>query len=98
MRTAILHIGTEKTGTTTIQEFLTLNRAALAALGWAYPTCCGRNGCHRLAMYAMNVERCEDLHLQLDLDSEEKRRSFNAEVKEHFLREISALPHGIHTV
>lgn len=36
-RHAILHIGTEKTGTTTIQAMLAARRDALAALGVAYP-------------------------------------------------------------
>ena len=37
-----------------------------------YPTSCGRSGCHHLAMHAMDVDRCEDLHLQLALDSDER--------------------------
>jgi hypothetical protein len=98
MRTAILHIGTEKTGTTTIQDCLNLNRAALAERGWGYPASFGGKGCQHLAMHAMHVGHCEDLHARLGLDSEEKRREFNAEVKVRFLREMAALPQTIHTV
>jgi hypothetical protein len=36
-KSAILHIGTEKTGTTTIQSFLTLNRRVLLANGYDFP-------------------------------------------------------------
>ncbi|HID0127129.1 TPA: hypothetical protein ACXASU_001694 [Campylobacter jejuni] len=37
MKTAYIHIGTPKTGTTSIQKFLTLNREILKANGYYYP-------------------------------------------------------------
>ena len=40
----VLHIGTEKTGTSTIQRFLTINRAALIRDGVIYPSVTGKNG------------------------------------------------------
>jgi len=40
----ILHIGTEKTGTSTIQWFLANNRKALARDGVIYPSATGKNG------------------------------------------------------
>ena len=40
----ILHIGTEKTGTTTIQSFLGNNRASLARQGILYPSSTGLSG------------------------------------------------------
>jgi hypothetical protein len=40
---ATIHIGTPKTGTTAIQEFLDTNRAALLELGFAVPSIFGRN-------------------------------------------------------
>jgi hypothetical protein len=97
-RTAILHLGTEKTGTTTIQNGLVLNRAALAERGWEYPEGFGNKGSIHLALHAMDVGRYEDLHARLGLDSEEKRRAFRAEVKARFLRDMAALPPTVHTV
>jgi len=37
LKKIILHIGTEKTGTTSIQEFLNLNRVALRDKGFLAP-------------------------------------------------------------
>lgn len=38
MKTAILHVGTEKTGTTTIQQFLSINRSELSEQGVKIPS------------------------------------------------------------
>ena len=40
-RSAILLIGTEKTGTTTLQHFLAANREVLRWRGFVYPSFCG---------------------------------------------------------
>lgn len=52
-RRAILQIGTEKTGSTTLQNFLATNRAKLLANGYRYPEFCGRMNHTGLAAYAM---------------------------------------------
>jgi hypothetical protein len=49
----ILHIGTEKTGTTSIQEFLAGNRARLAADGFLYPSSLGETNHFYLAVHAL---------------------------------------------
>jgi hypothetical protein len=51
-RHAIVHIGTEKTGTTTIQSLLASRRAALRALGYWYPTSPGAENHNALSAYA----------------------------------------------
>jgi hypothetical protein len=48
----ILHIGAEKTGTTTIQEFLSLNRERLLAQGIYFPSSVGLKNHTRLAICA----------------------------------------------
>lgn len=48
----VLHIGTEKTGTTTLQQFLFLNRSALAGHGILYPRAFGERNHFFLACYA----------------------------------------------
>ena len=46
-RRAILQIGTEKTGTTTLQHFLAANRGPLARRGFLYPVLLRRAQPHR---------------------------------------------------
>ena len=46
-RRAILLIGTEKTGTTTLQHFLAANRGPLARRGFLYPSFCGAHQPYR---------------------------------------------------
>jgi hypothetical protein len=51
--TIFLHIGTEKTGTTTIQSMAALNRDALASLGLFYPVSPGKQNHVKLTLYAL---------------------------------------------
>ena len=53
-RRAIVQIGTEKTGTTTLQHFLSANRAHLAELGFIYPRFCGAMNHTGLAAFALD--------------------------------------------
>ncbi len=53
-RRAILQIGTEKTGTTTLQHFLATNRAQLARAGYLYPRFCGALNHTGLAAFALD--------------------------------------------
>lgn len=56
-----LHIGPEKTATTTIQEFLHINRAALAERDYAYYTSVGLKNQTKLAVAAYDQDRRDDL-------------------------------------
>ncbi|MCU0908307.1 MAG: tetratricopeptide repeat protein [Rhodobacteraceae bacterium] len=60
-RHAVLLIGTEKTGSTTLQQFLARNRTALRARGVLYPSFCGDINHTGLAAYAMDGARMDDL-------------------------------------
>jgi hypothetical protein len=62
-RHAILLIGTEKTGTTTLQQFLARNRPALRARGFLYPAFCGEVNHTGLAAYAMDGARLDDIRI-----------------------------------
>jgi hypothetical protein len=53
-RRAIVQIGTEKTGTTTLQLFLSTNRAKLAQGGFLYPRFCGALNHTGLAAFALD--------------------------------------------
>lgn len=98
MRTAILHIGTEKTGTTSIQRFLDRNRDRLLARGFAYPRSAGRTDSRNLVLHAMAPARCEDLHREAGLADEEARRAFRRAFERSFAAELGALPGRARTV
>jgi hypothetical protein len=56
-RTCFLHIGTEKTGTTSIQNFLSKNRSRLKKQGIIYPRSPGNQNHTDLTVYALADER-----------------------------------------
>lgn len=60
-RRAILQIGTEKTGTTTLQQFLAANRSVLAARGYVYPRFCGATNQTGLAALALDDARTDTI-------------------------------------
>ena len=53
----VLHIGTEKTGTSSVQHFLSKNRVALAAEGVVYPRFTGPNGGSQWGVVAAVLEQ-----------------------------------------
>jgi hypothetical protein len=61
----ILHIGTEKTASTSIQSHLALNHDHLLAAGYVYPREFGDNGHFDLTIYAAPEELSKDLRLTL---------------------------------
>jgi hypothetical protein len=69
-RRAILHIGTEKTGTSTLQAFLAHNRWALRKKGFCYPRFPGRQAHNALPVYAKRIERADDLNRWLGVATE----------------------------
>ncbi len=82
-RRAILQIGTEKTGTTTLQVFLKANRDRLRAQGFVYPRFCGDVNQTGLAVFAMDDARADPLKQSWNIgaatDMDSFRRRFRAE-------------------
>lgn len=93
MTALILHIGTEKTGTTSIQEFLGINRAALAEQGLHVPEFLGART-HRWAAYmAENVDRIDHFSKELGLaESVEKRQGRKQEIRAQLEEEVARHP------
>ena len=60
-QTIYLHIGTQKTGTTTLQQVGKRNREVLASRGVLYPAAPGDINHTGLAIYAYGGQRCLDL-------------------------------------
>jgi hypothetical protein len=58
-----LHIGTEKTGTTTIQNFLAKNRDALLSQGIIYPSAPGEQNHMALAAFCLEDSKIDDVRI-----------------------------------
>jgi hypothetical protein len=88
----ILHIGTEKTGTTTIQAFLAANRRALLARGLAFTSSMGAENDRDLATYAIRDEEFnEDALIALDIRDREAKRQLRTSIEQRLAAELAAL-------
>ncbi len=93
-----LHIGTEKTGTTTIQEFLYLNSNKLYEHGF-YVVQTGGNKNHRfLVANSMNDSKYDDFFMAKGIDNLVDRKRLLEKFRDEFNEEMSSLPKNIHTV
>ncbi|MEM9399510.1 MAG: hypothetical protein AAF984_04830 [Verrucomicrobiota bacterium] len=84
----ILHIGTEKTATTTIQEFLHLNRRKLLQMGYLYTKSAGlRHNCW-LTMSAYEVSRRNNQTRHRGIYTDEKLLNYQARIIRDLKREV----------
>jgi hypothetical protein len=84
----VVHIGAEKTGTSSVQQFLRRNREKLKAAGYLYPVAFGYDSHMCLAAACQNNDVRDDLRMIFGLDSLEKIREFRASLADR-LREDS---------
>lgn len=94
----VLHIGTEKTGTTAVQSFLFLGRERLAELGVHVATSPGERNNRWIAGYAMSPDRDDDFTTAMSGGDPERRRQMTSAFLARFHREMSSLPPQTHTV
>jgi len=88
-RRLILHIGTEKTGSTSIQTFLRVNHRRLNANGIGVPTCLGDTLHFRLQLMANDADVNDDFtrNLRLHLDPAFRQQTL-AEWRDTFYKEV----------
>ena len=84
-----LHIGTEKTATTTIQNFLHLNRENLLSKGFIYPESVGKKNNRALSIAAYNSGRRDNLTKLKQLDSDDKLLEFQEQTVQKLRQEVS---------
>lgn len=85
-----LHIGTEKTGTTTIQAFMAGNRQELLRRGVLYPTTFGFTGNHlQLAVYAQNDDKVDDLRRMSGVTTPEAVTQQRRNLERRFAEEVA---------
>ena len=84
-----LHIGTEKTATTTLQNFLHLNRDKFAKYGFLLPKNAGYPNNYKLPILAYNNHRRDDLTNINGIYTEESLIQFQKKINEGLKTEIT---------
>jgi hypothetical protein len=85
-----LHIGTEKTGTTSVQKFFRANRDALARAGILYPSAPGNQNHTGLAAAALGLKNKGPLRKSLGIKDEEDVRKHRRNMMKELAAELTA--------
>jgi len=94
----VLHIGAEKTGTTTIQEFLHLNRSLLAKNGVFYIKSIGMRNHRPLATWCLSDNKIDQFLRMNNLTESSQRKTWKEDLINKFEEELSGLNPGIKQV
>lgn len=84
-----LHIGTEKTATTTIQKFLDINRYKLIEKGFFYTKTAGMTNNQALSVAAYNLSRRDDFTKRHGLNSDDELLIFQKQIIRNLTKEIT---------
>ena len=95
---AIVHIGTEKTGTSSIQKFLYQNRRKLRSHGFHFLQSAGKLNNQALPAFCIRDEKMDDFFLNQGIETLEQRDEARREFTAEFEAELNGLPASIHTV
>lgn len=83
----ILHIGTAKTGTTTLQHWFASNRESLQRQGIYYPNSLGKVNHRKLSIFAMNANKPDDSFHQNQIFSVADHQIFKSNLTQDFEQE-----------
>jgi len=95
---AIVHIGTAKTGTTTLQHAFDGGAGRLRAAGLAYLHDDGRSDARELASASVGEDGFDDLLDERGIVSAQERRRFRDDVQRRFAERVASCGADIHTV
>lgn len=95
---ALIHIGTEKTGTSSIQKFLMLNRKNLVSQGFHFMKSSGNLDDRKLSAYCLMHKKFDDFHRNNLIDSLDKKKSFESNLEKEMDQELKSLSPSIDTV
>ncbi len=84
-----LHIGTEKTGTTSIQAFGRINREVLKNHGFYYPASLGYENHTKIAAYCCDDEKMDEIRRFALFHSNQTLPEFRKSLKQQFEKDIS---------
>jgi len=87
----ILHIGTEKTGTTSLQHFLSQNRSRLLKNGIAYTKTLGKKVNNGICLLSYPIERRDNLTEKIKVISDKDFMQKQQKLKQRFKKEIKSI-------
>lgn len=90
MNELTLHIGTEKTGTSSLQLFLHKNREELARQGYLYPASIGTKNHYAMVVCCHDGIRNDDLYLRLGIHRDDELQAFKRETLGKLKSEIDS--------
>ena len=93
-----MHIGTEKTGTTSIQEFLYQNQKQLIDSGHYFIQSAGAKKNRALPAYCMRDDKYDDFFRNQEITTSHQKNEFKRDFLNRFQNEIESVPSQIHTV
>jgi len=93
-----VHIGTEKTGTTSIQTYLFNNKKKLRAAGFHFLQCAGSTNNRALPAYFVADTQFDDFYRDEGITTPEEKAEFRQQFLKKFEHEIGTLPKHVHTV
>ncbi len=94
----IVHIGTEKTGSSSIQKFIHMNKFALTELGFLYLHNPGRADYRGISTFCINRGRVDDYLRRKRVKTSSQRAEFDKNFLSDFHRQMGAATGHIHTV
>ena len=95
---AILHIGTEKTGSTTIQAFIKKNHRALLAEGIEFLKFKGHHTSRPFVTWSLDPEHADEEIEKLRISDPDKREEWRNSFREEVDRKLSNLPDHVDRV
>ena len=93
-----LHIGAEKTGTSTIQEVLFQNKKLLSACGHHFLQCAGRRNAKSIPAYAVNDGHFEQFFRRHNINTSKNKHQFKRKLELNFDEELSNMSSHINSV
>lgn len=94
----IVHIGTEKTGTTTIQQMLFNNREIFKSNGYYFLECVEPKNNRKLPSYCMADDKYDDYFKDKGILHLEQKIKFKKKFLDEFHEELSSIEDKVHTV
>jgi hypothetical protein len=95
---AILHIGTEKTGSTSIQVYLYKNRRKLRRAGYHVLQCAGKYASRAIPAACIADNKPDEYLRDLGINTPQERQAHRDGLSQSITRELAELPASVHTV